>query len=141
MTTTPAAFAARLLAALFLLTALAAGPAAAQDAEAEGPTLPSQLLQPGIPTDELALRLVPLTKDELAALAERWLAIVKAKTGEVVETQLTIASAEGDAAAAARARLADLTAERKSLFDKYSAVVSNWEAKGGDEALIADYRA
>ncbi|MEX2519729.1 MAG: hypothetical protein WD969_10410 [Paracoccaceae bacterium] len=84
---------------------------------------------------------MPLTKDDLAALAAEWLGLVKAKTREVAEIQIVIAKAEGAVEDAARQRLPGLIDERKSLFDRYGKVVTAWEAKGDDEATIASYRA
>ncbi len=114
--------------------------ALAQEAE-EGPALPAQVVDPAIATEELTLRLVPLTRDELAAAAAEWRDIVKAKTEEVVDAQIAALNGDGAAADAARARVADLTAERSALFDNYRTVVDSWEKKGGDEAAIAEFRA
>ena len=47
--------------------------------------VPTTTANPEIPVKELQYRLVPLTKDELAALAEEWLQIVKAKTEEIIK--------------------------------------------------------
>jgi len=116
----------------------AAEPAATEDA---GPQLPAAVLNPQIDPLELDLRLVPLTKDELAALAVEWQSIVKAKTEELMDQQIKISQSEGAAEEAARERLTELSQERKALFDKYSKVVSAWEKKGGDEAEIATFRA
>jgi small conductance mechanosensitive channel len=110
-------------------------------AEAEGPDLPQELLNPSIEPTVLEYRLIPMTKDELAALAAEWLQIVKAKTEEVALTQVEISQTEGEVADDMRERLAELTTERKQLFDNYAKVVSAWEKKGGDEAAIAEYRA
>ncbi len=46
--------------------------------------LPPEALNPAIEPAELEIRLVPLTRSELAELALRWQAIVKAKSEEVV---------------------------------------------------------
>jgi small conductance mechanosensitive channel len=139
----------RVLAIAIVLASFAPLPALAQDsaapaAEAEadaGPDLPSEVLNPQIDPQELELRLVPMTKDELAALAAEWQSIVKATTEEVMAQQIQISRSEGAAEEAARDRLTELSQERKALFDKYSKVVSAWEKKGGDEAEIATFRA
>lgn len=136
--------------AAFLTLALSPAIAPAQPAdsaagdqaeERAGTGLPAAVLRPDIPMSELDYRLVPLTKDDLAALAAEWLGIVKAKTQELVETQISISNAEGAAKDVARQRISGLSDERKALFDRYGKVVSAWEAKGGDEAEIAEYRA
>ena len=126
---------ASLLAALLICTA-----ASAQDGEA-APAPPPAVTDPAIAQEELTLRLVPLTRDELAAAAAAWRDIVKAKTEEVVEAQLRARGSEGPAAEEARQRVAELTGERQALFENYATVVDSWEKKGGDEAAIAEFRA
>ena len=129
----------RLFAALVATGLLTLAAAAQEDGP---PPLPPEVTDPGIATERLTLRLVPLTVDELAAAAAEWKQIVKAKTEEVVEAQLAAAEAESESAASqARARVAELTAERQDLFANYSAVVDSWGKKGGDEAAIAQFRA
>lgn len=120
--------------------AAAAAPADAAGEE-EGPELPEVLLDPAVDPQVLEYRLVPLTKDELAALAGEWLQIVKAKTEEVAQAQVEISQSDGNVAEAKRDVLTELVAERKNLFNNYDKVVAAWEKKGGDEAAVADYRA
>ena len=103
-------------------------------------SLPDAVTNPDISLEELRIRIVPLTRNELAGLAEVWRDIVKTKTTEVMEVQLAVNAAEGAAADAARERLVDRTNERKDIFDRYSAVIDAWELKGGDEAAIKDFR-
>jgi small conductance mechanosensitive channel len=116
--------------------------AAAQEAPraADAPSLPSKLLQPNIDIEELEYRVVPLTKAELKGLAGEWLLIVKAKTEEVMEAQVTVAQTDGAVEDAVREKLTATHGERSKLFDKYSAVLDAWEKKGGDPAAIAEYR-
>ena len=103
-------------------------------------SLPDAVTNPAISLEELEIRLVPLTRDELAALAEVWRDIVKAKATEAMEDQLAVKAAEGAAADAARERLIERGNERKDTFDRYSAVIDAWDLKGGDEAAIEDFR-
>jgi len=103
--------------------------------------LPTEVLDPAIDTTELEYRLVPLTKDELSALAAEWLAIVKDKTSEVMAAQIAIYKTEGNVEDAARDKLTELVQARKSQFDKFDHVVSALEKKGGDETEVAEYRA
>jgi small conductance mechanosensitive channel len=141
----------RLLALIIgLALVLTSGLTRAQEAADSGSTksdapaeihLSPEITRPGIDPAELSLRLIPLTKDELRKLTEVWAQLVKSKTEEVIETQISISQREGQAGAAARDRLIQLGDERKRLFDKFSAVVNAWEQKGGDEKAIADYRA
>lgn len=128
------------LAALLLPLVLLAGGAPAQQAE-EPPALPERVIDPAIAVEELTLRLVPLTRDELAAAAAAWRDLVKARTQEVVEAQIAVNVTDGAIEQAVRDRLVALTAERDTLFHNFVAVVDALEKKGGDAALIAEYRA
>ncbi|MBK0398423.1 mechanosensitive ion channel family protein [Limibaculum sp. M0105] len=101
----------------------------------------AEVLDPDINPTELEHRLVPMTKDELAALTAEWLKIVKAKTEEVMAAQIAIDKTEGTVEEAAREHLTDLVHARKALFDKYSKVIAAWEKKGGDPDAIEDFRA
>jgi small conductance mechanosensitive channel len=103
-------------------------------------SLPDAVTNPAISLEELEIRLVPLTRDELAALAEVWRDIVKTEAIEAMEDQLAVKAAEGAAADAARERLIESAIERKGIFDRYSAVIDAWDLKGGDEAAIEDFR-
>ncbi|MGI9522711.1 MAG: mechanosensitive ion channel family protein [Hyphomicrobiaceae bacterium] len=117
-----------------------AGTAAGADVEANT-NLPTQLLQPQIGVEELEIRLVPLTGDDLKKLAKEWLKIVKSKTEEVVQAQVAITKTDGAVEDAAREKLTQIDLERRDLFDKYSSVLNAWEKKGGDAKDIASYRA
>ncbi|MEL6576148.1 MAG: mechanosensitive ion channel family protein [Pseudomonadota bacterium] len=103
--------------------------------------LPIEVLDPATATEELELRLVPLTQEELGNLSLAWLEIVRAKTEEVMAAQVAIFRTEGTVEEAARERLTELVAVRKDLFDRFSKIVTAWEKKGGDEAVIAELRA
>ena len=108
----------------------------------EGPVVPESILNQDLDINELALRLTPLTVEELAAAAKAWQDMVKEKTEAVVAAQIAAKeSKDGDVAAAARETLTRLADERNALFDRYSTVVDSWKKKGGDEAAIAKYRA
>lgn len=126
------------LIALVIAWTLAAAPAVAQDA-APAPEVPAAVLVPDIEIETLVLRLLPLTEPELAAAADAWQALVKAKTEQVSEAQIA-ASAE-TATEATHRRMTDLLGERKALFDRYAAVIDAWEKKGADPAAVEKYRA
>jgi len=131
-----------LLALLLASLLLPLAPATAQDeAAAEPPALPAAVIDPDTSPDRLVLRLTPLTREELAAAAEEWLVLVKAKTEEIVEARIEAAEAEGQAAATAAERADALAEERSGLFDSYVAVLDAWEKKAGDPDAIAAYRA
>ena len=113
--------------------------AAAPPAEAEV-LFPSQLTDPQVTLEDLELLTVPLTVDQLKALAGKWLDIVQSKTEEVVDTQIAVSKASGATADAQREKLTKLYAERNELFDRYASVVNAWEKKGGDIKEIKVYR-
>ncbi len=106
----------------------------------EGPGFPAGLADPAIPLDELRLRLVPLTVEELTALADAWRANARDATLAVVERSLELREAGTRATEADRAAHADLLEARSLIFEKYGAVVASLEGKGGDPALIDSLR-
>ncbi|TVQ53696.1 MAG: mechanosensitive ion channel family protein [Rhodobacteraceae bacterium] len=107
----------------------------------DAPTPPAAVLNPDISVEELTLRLVPLTRDELAATADAWLDIMRERTQAVVDAELAARGAAGETAAALRAQADGLVAERDRLFRNFVAVVNGWEQKGGDADAIAALRA
>jgi len=113
-------------------------------APAQGTTLPptiaARVLDPSIELDELRLRLVPLSRDELGAAAAGWFEILKSKTQELIDAQLALAGIDDAGAAAARDRVVGLSAERQSIADRLDAVLSGWELKGGDAEQVKVYR-
>ena len=94
------------------------------------PELPAPLTNPNVPVEELALRLIPLTADELNALADEWLGIVKSATQEVTDKQIEIQALEGEASQELLDELTDLTERRADLFERYSSVVDSLEKEG-----------
>ncbi len=115
--------------------------AAGEEAAAsEEPAYSPGLDDPSIPLDELRLRLVPQTVEELTALAEAWRSNARDATLAVVERNLELREAGADVTEAQQAAHADLIAARGDIFEKYGAVVSSLEAKGGDPALIDSLR-
>ena len=105
-----------------------------------GPVFSGQLTDPKVELEDLQLLTVPLTVDELKALAGKWLEIVKAKTEQAVDTQIAVSKANGAAQDAQRDKLTKLYAQRNFLFDRYNVVLNAWEKKGGDTKEIAVYR-
>lgn len=117
-------------------------PLAASDdtATSESPPYSMGLDDPSIPLEDLRLRLVPQTVDELTALAEAWRSNARDATLAVVERNLELREAGDDATEEQKAAYADLLEARGAIFEKYGAVVSSLEAKGGDPALIDSLR-
>ena len=90
--------------------------------------------------EDLPLRLSPLTRDDLAQEAKAWLAVLKAKTEEVVEMRLKLQKASGAEADRLKEALEPLAAQRRDLSAKLGTVLDAWEAKGGDPKEIQPYR-
>lgn len=134
-----------LLSLLFVLTpVLGQGQAPEPDSSAqqsgEAPAYPSRLDDPAIGIDEFRLRLLPLSVDELELLAEAWRDRAKDATQAVVE-QIVQRRDEGvEATEDQKEARSSLMEQRKAIFDRYSAVVSSLERKGGDPALVEQYR-
>jgi small conductance mechanosensitive channel len=117
------------------VAAQAAGPETA-----ETPLSPA-LTDPAISTEELAYRLVPLTKGALDPLAKAWLEIVRSKTQEIAERQVQLVRNPSAATDEAYQTIARMTEERAGLFERFTMVVNALQSKGGDEALVSDLRA
>ena len=134
------------LALLFCLTVALPAQLFAQDeppaetAEASSPAYPEGLDDPAIPLEELRLRLVPLTVEELTALAKAWRTNARDATLAVVERSLALRDADDNATEAEIEARDALLATRAGIFDKYGAVVASLEGKGGDPALIDSLR-
>jgi small conductance mechanosensitive channel len=118
---------------LLALTGLAwPGPAASQP--------PAPIVDPATPVDQLALRLTPLTQEDLAAEAKAWLAIAKARTQDAVDAKLQLQAAGAAGAKAAEQKSTEAVSARFAAFERFAAVLAAWEAKGGDPKVIAEYR-
>ena len=115
--------------------------APAEEAAPEPPAYPEGLDDPSISLEELQLRVLPLTVEELSALAGAWQQVARDATQAVVDTQLEIREAGDSAPDALVQRRLDLMVERGEIFDKFSTVVSSLEAKGGDPAAVEALRA
>ncbi len=110
-----------------------------QDA-AETPAYPPRLDDLSIGLAEFRLRLLPLTVDELIPLAEAWRDQAKDATQAVVEQLVQIRDEGAEATEEQKQARSALVEQRKAVFDRYSAVVSSLEAKGGDPALVEQLR-
>ncbi|MFO7759713.1 MAG: mechanosensitive ion channel family protein [Roseovarius sp.] len=109
-------------------------------ASTDAPTYPPRLDDPDIGLSEFRLRLLPLTADELQPLAEAWRDRAKDATQAVVEQIVEIREDGSEATEEqkqARNRLVD---QRKDMFDRYAAVISSLETKGGDPDLVSQLR-
>jgi small conductance mechanosensitive channel len=135
-----------LIASLLILTIPVAGQAQTSDADenapesTDAPTYPSRLDDPSIGLEEFRLRLLPLTADELQPLAEAWRDRAKDATQAVVEQMVRIRDEGSDATEAQKQARSTLVEQRKAIFDRYAAVVSSLETKGGDPDLVSQLR-
>lgn len=111
--------------------------AAQSDAE-----LIAALTDPSIPSEELAIRALPLTAEEMGQLALAWQNMAKGMTKAVVEEQLAVLAKESAGETEVpRERLTQLVELRNNAFENLSTVVDGFEAKGGDAAEVAKFRA
>ena len=139
-------FSVALLLSLLVLTIPAAGQAQTAESDAaapqatDPPTYPSRLDDPDIGLDEFRLRLLPLTADELEPLAEAWRDRAKDATQAVVEQMVEIRDEGSDATEAQKQVRSTLVDQRKAIFDRYAAVVSSLETKGGAPDLVSQLR-
>ena len=139
-------FSVALMLSLLVLTIPAAGQAQTAESDAaapqatDPPTYPSRLDDPDIGLDEFRLRLLPLTADELEPLAEAWRDRAKDATQAVVEKMVEIRDEGSDATEAQKQVRSTLVDQRKAIFDRYAAVVSSLEAKGGAPDLVSQLR-
>ena len=131
-----------LLVVLIPLTGQAQTPTPSADpqSDAETPSYPPRLDDLNIGLAEFRLRLLPLTEDELIPLAEAWRDKAKDATQAVVEQLVLIRDEGTDATEEQKQARSALVEERKAVFDRYSAVISSLEAKGGDTALVTQLR-
>jgi small conductance mechanosensitive channel len=130
-----------------MVCALSTGVGWAQDATAEEPAAeapqdkaaayPPGLDDPSIDLEELQLRLIPLSADQLGSLAAAWQEQARAAAQATVDKSLEIRATEGTETEALREKRLALLKERGLIFEKYLAVVSSLEAKGGDPAEVA----
>lgn len=105
------------------------------------PSYPPGLDDPAIDLEELQLRLIPLTLDQLRPLASAWLALASDATQAAVDKSLEVrALAEGPAQKALRGERLALLRERGDVFERFQAVVTALEVKGADPAEVAELR-
>ena len=111
---------------------------AASDASTEqsAPTYPAGLDDPAIDRDQLRLRLIPLTLDDLRPLAEAWQGLSRTAAQAVVDKSLEVRAAPEAEAEPLREQRVQLVVERDGIFDKFLDVVSDLEGKGGDAAEV-----
>jgi len=95
---------------------------------------------PSLDADELALSLLPLSEQEVAAAASIGFELVRDKTAEIVDARIAVREADEEAASKLQGQILELGDKRQLLAEKYLLVLDAWEAKGGDPDSIAIYR-
>ena len=130
-----------LLTATLMLFVLASHVSAQDEGEADAPTYPASLNSMQMGQEEFELRLIPLTAEQLSALAADWQATVQSQTDAVIEATIVANQKPDGPAQQDLDQIVALTETRGEGFDRFVAVLNNLEKKGGDEAEIATYRA
>lgn len=95
---------------------------------------------PSLDSDVLALRLLPLAEEEMAAVMSVWFELLQNKTAEIVDAKIAVRELEGDAAESLHKQILELGDERQRLAKKYTLVLDAWEDKGSDPDTITVYR-
>jgi small conductance mechanosensitive channel len=149
------------LAALLATTVVLAAPARTQ--EAESTTLPveaapaaaesavpsqaaamaspaSQPVSVSVPTEQVAAKLTPLTRDELAQEAAEVLKLARGTVADLADAKIALQDASGEPQQSLQARIDELVWQRRDLFDRLDQVLVAWAAKGGTAEDIAEYR-
>jgi len=122
--------------------------------ESEAPAIEAEVMAPvespaagtpgpvalSVPAEQVAAKLTPLTRDELAGEAADVLALAREKVAALADAKLALQDATGEQQAALQARIDELAWERRDLFDRLGQVLTAWEAKGGKPEDIAEYR-
>ena len=130
-----------LFAGIGLAQTVVAEETASEEAQKTEPSYPEGLDQLSIDLEELQLRLIPLTAEQLGPLAAAWQEHARAATQAAVDKSVAIRSAEEADAEKLREERLTLLDERRSIFEKFSAVISSFETKGGDAAQVEALRA
>ncbi len=89
------------------------------------------LSRPNVDKNEFLLRIVHLTGDQLAKLAEEWLALTQQRTREVARINIELSKAPPEQAQTFQEQMHEALSERNLQFRKLGLIVKEWEAKGG----------
>lgn len=125
------------------LTGAVCGPVAAQEKQDAAPANVESvgaLPNPRITNNEFSLRLVHLTRAELAELAKSWLKITQPKVKEAASINIALSSAQGPTAEQLLADLDSAVRRRNLLLRKLNLILEEWEAKGAKPDEVAEYR-
>jgi small conductance mechanosensitive channel len=120
-------------------------PASMEVAEATSPATESPQPAPAplsmtVPADQVDLKLMPLTRADLAEEAARVRDLARSGLEDLAAAKIQLKQATGQQATAVKQRVDRLARERRDAFERLATVLAAWEAKGGDPAAIAEYR-
>ncbi|MGB6222110.1 mechanosensitive ion channel family protein [Haloferula sp.] len=97
---------------------------------------------PSIPTENLTLRLEPLTEPELAVETEAWQLLLKEKASEVAEAEIQVRSdPSAEEKTALLESISKLQSEKSGVLERFKIVVDAYEVKGGDATALRKYAA
>jgi small conductance mechanosensitive channel len=103
---------------------------------------PVALDDPSIELEQLRLRVIPLTLDEVEPLAETWQRLARDAAQAVVDKTLEIREAGDDPAHdTLRDERFELLETRAKTFERFEVVIDDFASKGGDPGVIENYRA
>ena len=114
-------------------------------AAAEVPARPDveiiQQLSWDLTEEQIKLLAAPLTVEQLTEQAATWQSELQQGMSEIASLKVAATDAEGDAAAALRHHILELSSERNLAVEKFLVLVDALEKKGGDPELVKQYRA
>ncbi len=96
-------------------------------------------VNPTVSEEELALSLSPLTKEELDVEAASWQALLKAKTQEIAELEISSLKGQSGDKAETNSKLIILRDQKSDLVKRYEAVLNALDQKGGDSKSARQY--
>ena len=133
-----------LLCTVLLHPGLAAQEPGAQESGAQEPFDVERYIQNELSTehsaDELQLLSVPLTADQLAEEADRWLALLQTSMARVAGLKVAALNAEGDELVRIDEAINQEVDIRGDLADKFLVIVDAMELKGAPQETVDGYR-
>ncbi|WP_193212131.1 mechanosensitive ion channel family protein [Luteolibacter marinus] len=108
---------------------------------AADPPAPVTTGDPGVSNEILALKLDPLTKEELASEADGWQALLKEKAQAIADAEIASRTSVGEAREAQLKLLPGLREEKDALLSRFNTVLKAYELKGGDPGAYRKYEA
>jgi small conductance mechanosensitive channel len=125
------------------LTLVVCDPLSAQEKQRAAPAAAVDIValsDPKMPTREFGLRIIHLTRAELAELAKSWLKISQQQVKQLSSINISRPSAQGLDRQRLEADLKQSLQRRRQLFRKFDRILEEWEAKNAKPDEVADYR-